>query len=115
MRKPANTLLPFIYCRCSRTSFVEGLASVLDLGGTLTQNDAETAVAHWSDRLVKQGLLSPDLLRNGRLIAAPGGVRSDVETLQSYWSTVGRYVQEAMDGGRTVISYPSPLSITEAE
>ncbi len=114
MQKPADGHNPIFHYDYLRTSFVEGLASILDLGGTLTRNDAETVAARWSDHLVKQGLLSPDLLRNGRLVAAPGEVKADGGTLQNYWLTVGRYVQDAMGEGR-VITYPSPLSITEVE
>ena len=99
MQKPVNMRSPIFSYAGPRTSFVDGLTSILDLGGTLTREDAaKVAATQWAARLTQQGLLNPDAFQNGRLVAPPGGVKSAAETIAGYWQTVGQYMRDAMGG-----------------
>lgn len=96
MQKPANGHSPFSHYDRPRVSFVEGLASILDLGGTLSWGaPAETAAAQWADRLIGQGILNRDALQGGRVVAVTG-TKSDTEAIRDYWRTVGQYIRDAV-------------------
>lgn len=116
MRKPVDMRSPIFPGDFPRTSFIEGLASILDLGGTLTREDtAKIAATQWAARLTQQGLLNPDAFQNGRLVAPPVGVKSAAETIAGYWQTVGQYMREAMGGEQEVAPPDSRPSAAEVE
>ena len=116
MRKPVDMRSPIFPCDFPRTSFVDGLASILDLGGTLTREDAaKIAATRWAARLKQQGLLNPAAFQDGRLVAPPVGVKSAAETIAGYWQTVGQYMREAMGGEQEVAHPDSRLSAAEVE
>lgn len=113
MQKPVDMRSPVFSYDGPRTSFVEGLASVLDLGGALSREDvAEFAASQWVSWLTSHGILTREVLRDGQLVAPFVGVKPDAEAAQDYWLTVGRYVQNAMgEGYKTVLPADRP-SIT---
>ena len=103
MRKPVDMRSPIFPGDFPRTSFVEGLASILDLGGTLTREDAaEVVAAQWVSWLTSHGIPTGEVFRDGQFVTPPVGVKSDAETIAGYWQTVGQYMREAMGGGQGV-------------
>ena len=99
MRKPVDMRSPIFPCDFPRTSFVDGLASILDLGGTLTREDAaEVVAAQWVSWLTSHGIPTGEVFRDGQFVAPPGGVKSAAETIAGYWQTVGQYMRDAMGG-----------------
>lgn len=110
MQKPVDMRSLVFSYDCPPNSFVEGLASILDLGGTLPREDvAELASSQWVSWLTSQGILTGEVLQDGRFVAPFVGVKSDAEAVQDYWLTVGRYVQNAMgEGRRTVLPANRP-------
>lgn len=97
MQKPADLRDPIFSYDCPQTSFVAGLASILDLGGTLTREDvAESAAAQWASWLTSHGIPAGEVFRDGQLVAPPVGGNSAAETIDGYWPTVGRYMRDAM-------------------
>ena len=103
MRKPVDMRSPIFPCDFPRTSFVDGLASILDLGGALTREDAaEVVAAQWVSWLTSNGIPTGEVFRDGQFVAPPVGVKPDTETIAGYWQTVGQYMREAMGGGQGV-------------
>lgn len=101
MQKPADLRVPIFSYDCPQTSFVAGLASILDLGGTLTREDvAESAAAQWASWLTSHGIPAGEVFRDGQLVAPPVDAKSDSETIEGYWLTVGQYMRDAMGGGQ---------------
>ena len=106
MRKPVDMRSPIFSYAGPRTSFVDGLASILDLGGTLTREDAaEVVAAQWVSWLTSHGIPTGEVFRDGQFVVPPVGVKSDAETIAGYWQTVGQYMREAM-GGEQGVAHP---------
>ena len=104
MRKLADLSVPVFSYHCPQTSFVAGLASILDLGGTLTREDvAESAAAQWASWLTSHGIPAGEVFRDGQLVAPPVGGNLASETIDGYWLTVGRYVQNAFGEGYKIV------------
>jgi len=115
MRKPVNMRSPIFSYAGPRTSFVDGLASILDLGGTLTREDAaEVVAAQWVSWLTSHGIPTGEVFRDGQFVAPPVGVKSAAETIEDYWLAVGRYMREAMGGGQGVAPPDGRPSVAEA-
>ena len=97
MQKPADMRGPIFSYDCPQTSFVAGLASILDLGGTLTREDAaESAAAQWASWLTSHGIPAGEVFRDGQLVAPSVVGNSASETIEGYWLMVGRYMRDAM-------------------
>lgn len=104
MRKLADLRDPIFSYDCPQTSFVAGLASILDLGGTLTREDvAESAAAQWASWLTSHGIPAGEVFRDGQLVAPPVSAKSDTAAVLDYWPTVGRYVQNAFGEGYKIV------------
>lgn len=81
----------------ARPSFIEGMARLLDIGGTLNQHDAD------------------DLreMRTRRL-AQPTDVEADAEAIRQVWLAVGQDISDAM-GYREVDLPGGPKSEEQSE
>ena len=73
--------LPFI--NYARPSFIEGMARVLDIGGTLNQYDADDLMEIYHE------------LRARRL-AQPTGPEAETEDTREVWLAVGQSIRDAM-------------------
>ena len=72
------------FCRrCARPSFVEGMARVMDIGGSLNNYTA----ADFEQ-------LHRDL--RARRMAMPTGPEADAQAIRNAWMTVGNHLWEAM-------------------
>lgn len=67
----------------ARPSFVEGMARVLDIGGTLNQFDADD-------------LMEMHREMRARRLAQPTGPEAEAEAIRRAWLTVGRHLRDAM-------------------
>ena len=67
----------------ARPSFAEGMARVLDIGGTLNQYDAEDWMEIYRE------------MRAQRL-ARPAGPEAEAEAIREVWLAVGQHIRDAM-------------------
>ena len=67
----------------ARPSLVEGMARVLDIGGTLNQYDAEDWMEIYREM-------------RARRLARPTGPEAEAEAIRQAWLTVGRHIRDAM-------------------
>lgn len=78
---------PFrIRINCARPSFLEGMARVLDLGGTLNEYN----IPYPDDQYL-------DDLRAGRIPANLTQPENDTAAMRQDWIEVGQYLRSAMD------------------
>lgn len=68
---------------CARPSLVEGMARVLDIGGTLNQYDAEDWMEIYREM-------------RARRLARPTGPEAQAEAIRQVWLTVGQNIRDAM-------------------
>ena len=81
----------------ARPSFLEGMARVMDIGGTLNQYDAD------------------DLIRmhrafRARRLAGPSGIEAETEAIKKVWVDVGGCIGDAM-GRPTNASFRPPYQV----
>ena len=83
---------PFrIRINCARPSFLEGMARVLDLGGTLNEyNLNEYDLPFPSEQYL-------DDLRAGRIPANLTQPENDTAAMRQDWIAVGQYIRSAMN------------------
>ena len=67
----------------ARPSLAEGMARVLDIGGTLNQYDAEDWMEIYREM-------------RARRLARPTGPEAEAEAIRQAWLTVGRHLRDAM-------------------
>ena len=67
----------------ARPSFIEGMARVLDIGGTLNQYDAEDWMEIYREM-------------RARRLARPTGPEAQAEAIRRVWLTVGQNIRDAM-------------------
>lgn len=67
----------------ARPSFIEGMARLLDIGGTLNQFDADD-------------LMEMRREMRARRLARPTGPEAQAEAIRQVWLTVGQHIRDAM-------------------
>lgn len=67
----------------ARPSFLEGVARVVDIGGTLNQYDADDLIR------IHQAL-------RARRLAGPSGIEAEAEAIKKVWVDVGGCIGDAM-------------------
>lgn len=67
----------------ARPSFIEGMARLLDIGGTLNQFDADD-------------LMEMRREMRARRLAQPIGPEADAEAIREVWEAVGQDIRDAM-------------------
>ena len=67
----------------ARPSLVEGMARVLDIGGTLNQYDADDMMEIYREM-------------RARRLARPTGPEAQAEAIRQVWLTVGQHIRDAM-------------------
>ncbi len=67
----------------ARPSFIEGMARVLDIGGTLNQYDADDMMEIYREM-------------RARRLARPTGPEAQAEAIRQVWLTVGQHIRDAM-------------------
>lgn len=67
----------------ARPSFIEGMARVLDIGGTLNQYDADDMMEIYREM-------------RARRLARPTGPEAQAEAIRRAWLNVGRHLSDAM-------------------
>ena len=78
----------------ARPSLAEGMARILDIGGTLNQYSAED----WME-------IHREM--RARRLAQPTGPEAEAEAIRQVWLTVGRHIRDAM-GGYAATGEPEP-------
>ena len=79
----------------ARPSFLEGMARVLDIGGTLNQHDADDMMEIYQEI-------------RARRLARPTGPAAQAEATRQVWLTVGRHLRDAMGHYADVVPSDSP-------
>ena len=69
----------------ARPSFFEGMARVMDIGGTLNQCDADDLIR------IHRAL-------RARRLAEPSGIEAETEAIRKVWDDVGGCIHDAMGG-----------------
>lgn len=67
----------------ARPSFIEGMARLLDIGGTLNQYDADDMMEIYREM-------------RARRLARPTGPEAQAEAIRQVWLTVGQHLRDAM-------------------
>ena len=90
----------------ARPSFLEGMARLMDVGGTLNEYD----MPYLED--LRAGRVPVDLRQARR--TPQSGLRSNVEAIRGYWVTAGQYFREIIGECATAGHEPSePADIYE--
>lgn len=85
----------------ARPSFIEGMARLLDIGGTLNQHDADDLME------MRRGM-------RVRRLAQPSDPEADAEEIRQVWLAVGQDIRDAM-GYREVDLPGDPKSEEQSE
>ena len=67
----------------ARPSFIEGMARVLDIGGTLNQYDADDMMEIYREM-------------RARRLTRPTGPEAQAEAIRQVWLAVGQHIRDAM-------------------
>ena len=81
----------------ARPSFIEGMARVLDIGGTLNQHDADDMMEIYQEI-------------RARRLARPTGPEADAAAVRQTWLTVGRHLRDAMGYYEDVVPADAPAT-----
>ncbi len=69
--------------RRDRPSFMEGMARVIDVGGTLNQYDSDDLMDIFHEL-------------QARRLAMPSGLEAETKAMQEVWATVGQCIRDSI-------------------